>query len=253
MSNWVSNGPCPQCGSKDNLATYDDGHQWCWGCGHYVPGDKFYAVRKLGEPPQIAVPNQVVLPHDVDTQYPQKALDWITKYELTRSDLHKNRVLWSDGGQLLIFSFTDGEGRIIAWQGRNFGEKFRTKWYGRGQLEDTFVFFPRDTTRTSRIIFVEDIISALKLGNVISEKGLSCVAMPIFGSHVSKKRLSRCLHLLNDPPTVTYWLDKDKAKEAVQFASNARSLGFTASTIITELDPKEISYANLHYHYINSF
>lgn len=245
MSNWVSNGPCPQCGSKDNLATYDDGHQWCWGCGHYVPGDKFYAVRKLGEPPQIAVPNQVVLPHDVDTQYPQKALDWIAKYELTRSDLHKNRVLWSDGGELLIFSFTDSEGRVIAWQGRNFGTKYRTKWFGRGQLEDTFVFFPRNATRTSRIIFVEDIISAIKLGNVISkQEGLSCIVMPIFGSHVSKKRLSRCLHLLTEP-NVTFWLDRDKATEAVKFAISARSLGFNASTIVTDLDPKEISYADL--------
>lgn len=31
----VSKGPCPECGSKDNLATYADGHQFCYtpGCG----------------------------------------------------------------------------------------------------------------------------------------------------------------------------------------------------------------------------
>lgn len=30
--------PCPQCGSRDNLARYSDGHGWCFGCGHYVHG-----------------------------------------------------------------------------------------------------------------------------------------------------------------------------------------------------------------------
>jgi twinkle protein len=32
----VSKGPCPDCGSDDNLATYSDGHQYCFspGCGY---------------------------------------------------------------------------------------------------------------------------------------------------------------------------------------------------------------------------
>lgn len=38
ISNVISKGPCPQCGSKDNLATYDDGHTHCFGmgCGHHT-------------------------------------------------------------------------------------------------------------------------------------------------------------------------------------------------------------------------
>lgn len=37
-SNLVSKGPCPSCGSKDNLATYDDGHTHCFGmgCDHHT-------------------------------------------------------------------------------------------------------------------------------------------------------------------------------------------------------------------------
>jgi twinkle protein len=27
--------PCPECGSKDNLARYDDGHGYCFGCAYY--------------------------------------------------------------------------------------------------------------------------------------------------------------------------------------------------------------------------
>ena len=31
--------PCPECGSKDNLGRYDDGHGYCFGCTYYEHGD----------------------------------------------------------------------------------------------------------------------------------------------------------------------------------------------------------------------
>lgn len=33
-SSFVGHEACPACGSKDNLARYDDGHGHCFGCGH---------------------------------------------------------------------------------------------------------------------------------------------------------------------------------------------------------------------------
>ena len=37
-SRCVDHIPCPACGSKDNLALYDDGHAWCFtpGCGYRI-------------------------------------------------------------------------------------------------------------------------------------------------------------------------------------------------------------------------
>ena len=91
MSNWLSNGPCPKCGSKDNLATYDDGHQWCWGCGHYVAANGLEVVRKkLLEPASAPVVQTVALPYDVEAIYPPEALKWVSKYGLVRSDLVTN-------------------------------------------------------------------------------------------------------------------------------------------------------------------
>jgi len=37
--NKVAHEPCPECGSKDNLARYDDGHGYCFGCKYYEAGD----------------------------------------------------------------------------------------------------------------------------------------------------------------------------------------------------------------------
>jgi twinkle protein len=38
-SEFLRHEPCPDCGSKDNLARYTDGHGYCFGCGHYEPGE----------------------------------------------------------------------------------------------------------------------------------------------------------------------------------------------------------------------
>lgn len=38
-STFVHHEPCPGCGSRDNLARYDDGHAFCFGCAHYEKGD----------------------------------------------------------------------------------------------------------------------------------------------------------------------------------------------------------------------
>lgn len=35
----IQHEPCPQCGSKDNLGRYSDGHGYCFGCGYYERGD----------------------------------------------------------------------------------------------------------------------------------------------------------------------------------------------------------------------
>ena len=38
-SEFIRHEPCPSCGSRDNLARYDDGHGFCFGCGHYEHKD----------------------------------------------------------------------------------------------------------------------------------------------------------------------------------------------------------------------
>lgn len=38
-SEFIRKEPCPQCGSRDNLARYSDQHGWCFGCGYYEKGD----------------------------------------------------------------------------------------------------------------------------------------------------------------------------------------------------------------------
>lgn len=38
-SDFVAHEACPACGSADNLARYDDGHGYCFGCQHFEQGE----------------------------------------------------------------------------------------------------------------------------------------------------------------------------------------------------------------------
>ena len=40
QSKYVRKEPCPECGSKDNLAIYDDGHGYCFGCSYTFQPEK---------------------------------------------------------------------------------------------------------------------------------------------------------------------------------------------------------------------
>lgn len=37
-SEFIGHEPCPECGSKDNLARYTDGHAYCFGCEYFEAG-----------------------------------------------------------------------------------------------------------------------------------------------------------------------------------------------------------------------
>ena len=39
-SNFLQYEPCEVCGANDNVARYDDGHGYCFGCGAYYHGDE---------------------------------------------------------------------------------------------------------------------------------------------------------------------------------------------------------------------
>ena len=216
--------PCPKCGSRDNVGVYSDGHKWCFGCGYYVPPSG--ASKKALEPVVDKPAGGIYLPDDCEPYYPYKCLHWVHQYGLSDVDLRANRVVWSEYSQLLIFPLLDEDKTLLGWQGRNFGDKYKVKWFGRGKLDDILVF---KGTYDDPLILVEDIISAIVLGK--NDKW----AMPLFGSSVSTKRLVRLKLITNQ---LVIWLDHDKANEAHKFVKQAQRMGFEAKSVITYKDPK---------------
>lgn len=233
---------CPQCAklgrdiSHDNLAVYSDSHTHCYSCGYHTYSDKVsqFNARKRTENINIPQKNIVILPSDCNVEYPKRCIEWIEKYELNRYDLLNNNVLWSEYKQRLIFPVYDSEKGVIAFQGRYFGEKKEPKWFGKGDLKNTFNILGN----SNKLCLVEDIVSALK----ISKVGM---AMPLYGSYIGKERFKRLYRLYGKEVEVLIWLDPDKRLESIKEAKLGTLYGLNTRVIYTEEDPKEVKLSRI--------
>lgn len=237
MSEFVRHEECPKCLSKDNLAVFDDGHKWCFGCGYYETGiPSIESVRKKFDNRKIE--NITFLPKDFSFDISYQGRDWLRKYKLTQKDIINHRFGWSNGGiflnktqkqvaPLLVFPIYDNFGTLLMWQGRNFGEE-GPKYITRGAKDVLHIL--GDTDRSDVIIFTEDLISAIKVSHLAP-------SMPLWGSFLSPEMARRVAARFSKG---VLWLDKDKAKEASKMAANLFHVFEEGiSCIRSERDPKE--------------
>ena len=235
---FVGHEPCPKCGSKDNLARYESGSGYCFGCGEYfkdVGGrgmvDRIStqksdrgSIRKEGIRPP---------PDDCNSEFPVKVVEWISKYDLTPADLIKHNIVWSPSREQLIYKFY-GEGEdLVLWQARNFreGVTHKDRFFTGGTPNEVVAVYHSSQSRGTGVI-VEDCISAIKV-KLAGGDGIPC-----FGSTVSDKKLTRLAGLYD---RLFIWLDFDKFKESTKMARKAGLLGCNTRTICTDLDPKKYS------------
>lgn len=240
----MHNEQCPECAKrgkdrgKDNLGVYDDGSKFCFSCGYRVSPSGIDILRawksdestndgkgKVGS----------VLPDDISTDIPDIAFEWLTKYEINQRDLMNHRLMWSESRKCLIFPVFDSSMNLLAWQGRYFGENpMHPKWVKEGSTIDIFHILPiREHYET--IVLVEDIVSAIKISKIAP-------CMPIFGSAIGYKRLSRLSNVTNG---VVIWLDSDKRKEAAQESHRAGAIGLSSRVVFSDHDPKVYSLGEI--------
>jgi hypothetical protein len=238
-SHHVRNEPCPKCRelgkdrSGNNLGVYSDGHCYCWSCGYYVPPT---GAAKIQEAIRVANPviaKSIGLPEDVEFKLPEVAWKWLQQYSLSKGDIIRHKLMWSESWKRLIFPYFDTTG-LLAWQGRYFGDDPKKgKWFSQGDLKS--ILHICGPAKGDTLVLVEDTVSAIKVGHHVP-------CMPIFGSHVSVRTLVRVRRFYGK---IIIWLDKDKQIDSVKFSNNARLLGITSTSIITEKDPKEYPHDQL--------
>jgi len=238
MSTFLRHEPCPNCGSSDGNAIFDDGHSYCFPCHWYEPGEQSIEdARKKwdGRDPQV---QDTFLPQDFDFNIPQQGVDWLRKYGILQKEIINNRFGWSTEGivlknknlrvsPLLVFPIYDEVGHLLMWQGRTFGTE-GPKYITRGAKDVLHILGQHHESDT--IILTEDLISAIKVSRVAP-------AMPIWGSYMSLELARR---LSTRFKKAWLWLDMDKAQEAVKQATNASHIFERGcSCIRTTKDPKE--------------
>lgn len=239
-SRFVRHEPCPACGSKDNLARYESGSAYCFGCGYYERGDKGIERQSIRSVDQSTSrlgtggdsENVVRSPPD-DTvlgEYPPVVVEWIQKYGLTTIDLIRYKVGWSKKREQLIYQFYGADQDLVLWQARNFreGTTHRDRFYTSGSPADIIAaYYPKQTGDTACV--VEDCISAI----VVSKCGVS--GIPVFSATLPEKKIARIAKLYRN---VLVWLDSDKFVEAEKTARLFSMQGCRARVIHTKEDPK---------------
>lgn len=220
---FIRHDPCPDCGSRDNLGVWSDGHTYCFGCGYHSGGRiSFEQIVKKQEGAG-AIP---ALPEDVSTYIPDIPYRWL-KHCLTDMEILSHRIGWSQSRESIVFPVFDKQGNLLMWQARYFGSKkdypkYLTKGL-KGDILHVLGEFP-----SNRVVLVEDLLSAI----VVSRQEN---AMPLWGSTIHLRTLRQ---LARYYLTVVFWLDADKLQNSIKAQGPARLLFETVNVLSTESDPK---------------
>lgn len=229
---------CPKCSEQghdkrgDNLAVYSDDHKYCYRCGYYVRNNGFN-IYDISKP----VEHKILLPNDCDITYPDNVLKWVSKYHLTRQDLLKYNVLYSEQGfnfkrgkefytadNVLLFPVWGESECLLGFQGRYFGHnKDVPKWIGKGRLAEVFNILEG----RQPIVLTEDIVSAIAVNKV------GHAAMPLYGNN-ARNRFTRLYSM--GYKDIVLWLDPDMKSEMVRQAKYAN--GCNLKLVFSDCDPK---------------
>ena len=227
MAKVIGKTRCPNCAKRgadtrgDNLVKYSDGGAYCFSCGFHSFGSKSFHKR-MEEPTATILDIVRPMPDDIEPLKAKHAgWHWLSQY----LEILPNGLLWSSNQQWLIFPYRE-EGKLFAWQARQFGEH-GPKWLTFGSVTDTiYILGDQQTTP----ILVEDIVSAFKI------KQAGGTAIPLFGCTIGLKRSQKLMARFK---LVSLWLDPDKRKETVLEAHRAFKLGLHMKVMLSEADPKE--------------
>lgn len=225
MGKFVKHEPCPKCGSKDNLARYDNGSAYCFGC-KYIEGST--SGNKVNRSQYAS--SSVVLPTNSTTILGEKAIVWLSQYGISVIDTIRAGLQWDSDRQHLIFPFYDKDNRLCYYTARNFSG-VGPKYLGRGSSGEAVSVYQKDKTKPStQLAITEDSLSAIK----ISLTGID--AIPALGVNFQTNRI---LEMSNRGYQKLFvWLDSDKWKEGLDIANRAKWIGMEAKTIRTDEDPK---------------
>lgn len=217
LNDIVARDQCPKCkeqgrdNSKDNLAIYADGHEWCYaGHGLIKPVKMEAHIEKLNTtitPTTNKAPTTIELPFDSSVNLPVEVVSRLLSWGLTIDQMQKHKFMWSESKRRLIMPVYDGYGQLLMYQERSWdiGER---KYMTYGKSTDILhIIYPNITAeQKDTIILTEDLVSAIRVSEYKP-------AMPLWGSDIPLQTIRR---LASRFSTVGVWLDPDMKQKAVR-------------------------------------
>ena len=234
---------CPRCRSTghdrsgDNLAHYPDGHKYCFRCGYSIGGvpQLGHMAARINQPvPKGLGEATVKIPDSVQFAIEdEEAKQWMARYNLTENSQIDFEILWYPEKRELIFPIYTNDGRLMAYQARNFSGR-GPKWRTEGKIhEHPIVYAGIEDANLGYIVLVEDVVSAIRVSDHID-------TMPLFGTHLNP---SRTAWLAQRYRNVIFWLDHDALSLARKYSTQFQIYPEVSTHIIETLqDPKAYTH-----------
>ena len=244
MARFLKHIGCSRCGSSDANAVYEDGSQFCFSC-RKPTGSKVSPYVASSLRPDAEEETKVVLPSDVTQNYPEHAVAWCNKYDITVEQMLQNNMVYSKWKDQLIFTFYGNTGDLLAYQARNLNPVSKAKrYYTCGDVNSLLPIYHcrhplPEGVNSRRLVLVEDCLSAIK---VAYTEGLGASAMCLLGSGISRTKLSRLRPFYD---LLDVFLDPDMWHKSLSIVKQAQLLGFRTRPVQSDRDPKEHSYLEL--------
>lgn len=183
--------PCPSCGSRDNLARYDDGHGYCFGCGHYERGD-----GTTPEPTRTKVTGDFVSGEIQDL--PKRKI-----YSKT-CEKFGYRVGTDRAGKVVqIADYRDKSGTLVGQKLRYADKKFSVV----GNISDSLFGLHLWREGGKRIVITEGEIDALSVAQA-TNLGWAVVSIPN-GAEGAKRAIQKHIDFLSTYEVVVLMFDED--------------------------------------------
>lgn len=201
-SNFVRKGPCPKCGSRDNLAYYDDGHAAC-----FTPGCKYREWDQQGTTEARKVTKKEFVPLEGEV----KALG---KRGITEETCEKWKYVVGEksGKPVQIANYFDRETRQIVGQKIRFPDKTFTV---NGNISDHLYGAHLWGEPGKMIVITEGEIDALSVSQAQGNKW-PVVSIPN-GAQSAAKVITKNIEWLEQYETVVLMFDNDDpGREAVE-------------------------------------
>ena len=231
----IKTSQCPQCEKRgkdkhgDNLVEYPDGFH-CFSCGYHKHKQH---LKRSNEFSDAKVCNGITL----HKKLPTSALKWLLQYELTLDEMDGFRYADKmvkkgqevDCNLLVLTNSND------YWLARNL-DNDGVRYLSSGNKP-----FLKYGENTSTLVFVEDIISAVKVGRLVT-------AVPMLGARVLREWWQN----VTPYDRVVIWGDRDKAIDNIKLARKASEiLGRKVEYIITDKDPKAYDSKDIYKYIYN--
>jgi len=226
-SEFLQKEPCPSCGSRDNLARYDDGHGFCFGCGYYEHpngNSEHREVKRLSK-------DMIPLGKFID----------LSKRGIRQETCERFGYFigeWKDGRSVQVANYRDQTGAVCGQKVRLPGKEFTTT----GDFKSVVLFGQHLWKRGGKqIVITEGEIDCLTLGQVMPTWPV--VSLPN-GALSAVKAIKKNLEFLETYEKVILFFDMDEAgQKAVQECVDLFTPGKCAVAQIPLKDPNEMLVA----------